>query len=284
MNFFANYLDRPFPYFKKRKLVVFITTAWIFVIFAVLESLGFARFLGLGFATAYYSVAAILSSSIVTYLFPLIFKKFFRPEKWTIGKLLLFSLFICGWMLLCAFLFFYFFCDPHFLFQRPMSIVFISFACCFVPTLSIYFIEEKGELNRRLDEKNENLSFLAENNKNEVENKIAMIVLGKKNDRLILKPENFLYAEVIQNYITLYYLKADQVEQKIIRTTLSQLIEQLDDFPRIIRCHRAFIVNTGKIINITGNSRGYLLDIENVKHPIPTSRSYVGIIQDLFSQ
>ena len=47
----------------------------------------------------------------------------------------------------------------------------------------------------------------------------------------------------------------------------------------IIQCHRAFIVNTNKIISAKGNSQGLRLSLENCNNEVPVSRNYVDLVR-----
>lgn len=93
----------------------------------------------------------------------------------------------------------------------------------------------------------------------------------KKEDLRFL-PSQLLYAESEGNYVTFHLLHEKGVKTKSIRNSISQIEEQLKDYPHIIRTHRAFIVNLKYVTSSQGNSAGYKLRLENIGIEVPVSR------------
>lgn len=107
---------------------------------------------------------------------------------------------------------------------------------------------------------------------------------GSTKDYVKLYPEDFLYAKVSGNYVTIYYLKDNCVKHKFLRISLNQLSDALQEYPYIIRCHRAFIVNMSKLVRVSGNLKGYDLELEDVTAKIPVSKSYTRAVKEKISQ
>ena len=59
-----------------------------------------------------------------------------------------------------------------------------------------------------------------------------------------------------------------------MRVTLTKIEKELQDYNKIIRCHKSYIVNVNFINNINGNARGYLLKSDEIPFNIPVSRSF----------
>lgn len=84
--------------------------------------------------------------------------------------------------------------------------------------------------------------------------------------------------ESLQNYVNIYYWNGEAIEKKIERSTL-KACEALITNTALIRCHRSYIVNSGKIDNISGNAQGLKLKLKYFEILIPVSRSYIPLFK-----
>ena len=75
-------------------------------------------------------------------------------------------------------------------------------------------------------------------------------------------------------------MKDNEMVRKTLRSTLKRALNFLEDIPEVIQCHRAFIVNSSKIINAKGNSQGLRLNLENCDYEITVSRNYVEMVRN----
>lgn len=101
-----------------------------------------------------------------------------------------------------------------------------------------------------------------------------------KNDRLEIDSRSILYAESEGNYIKII----GKDKSYSIRMTLKEFQEAVKDFPELIRCHRAYIVNIKNACRFEGNSRkGYLFFNEGGLS-IPVSQSYTGQITSIMKE
>ena len=81
-----------------------------------------------------------------------------------------------------------------------------------------------------------------------------------------------LYFESNKNYLNIFLTRERLIT---IRLTIKEMENLLAIYPEFIRCHRAYIVNTNKIINVEGNAQGLKLFLEDSSSFIPVSRSYI---------
>jgi len=88
-------------------------------------------------------------------------------------------------------------------------------------------------------------------------------------------PQELLYIESTGNYVQIYYTIEGKVLYRKLRATVSKMEEKLKDYPFIVRCHRAFIVNSHHIRKIN-QSKIWLNSMEN---EIPISKTYKATIQ-----
>ena len=68
-------------------------------------------------------------------------------------------------------------------------------------------------------------------------------------------------------------LRDGQVHTDMLRATMKQMDETLNDYPMIVRCHRAFLVNLGQIEQIVSHSGSTKLLIRHSRESLPVSRS-----------
>ena len=81
----------------------------------------------------------------------------------------------------------------------------------------------------------------------------------QRRSRLLLFP---LYMESSGNYVDVCYREEGNMKHKLLRSTIKQMDEMMEKYGCFVRCHRAYIVNVNKIMNINGNAQGYRLNLE----------------------
>ncbi len=69
------------------------------------------------------------------------------------------------------------------------------------------------------------------------------------------------------------YLHNEQVRTDMLRATMKLMEEMLQDYPMIVRCHRAFLVNLSQVEQIVSRSGSIQLLIKHCHESIPVSRS-----------
>ena len=102
-----------------------------------------------------------------------------------------------------------------------------------------------------------------------------MKIFAQNNKESIkIETKNLLYITSQGNYASFFVKDDKEIKEKILRTTLAKIDNAFRDNPKIIRCHKSYIINTNYIEDITGNARGYLLSIKDVETTIPVSRNF----------
>lgn len=126
---------------------------------------------------------------------------------------------------------------------------------------------------RNQKEKNNNLSVLKENMKEDGLNKIAV---PDANSIKFLKLAEILYFKADNSYTEIFF--ADSSKMTISRT-LKNIEDTLSSTSNFFRCHKSYIVNMNYLTDYVKSDGGYLM-IKG-KHTIPLSPDKV---QDLLSQ
>lgn len=92
-------------------------------------------------------------------------------------------------------------------------------------------------------------------------------------DQIMLSLANFLYGKAQDNYVELYYLEKEQLKKFLIRSSLNNLSESINNLV-IARCHRSYIVNLLNVTAVKGGNKGMTLNINPFDATVPVSRSY----------
>ncbi|MFP3832217.1 LytTR family transcriptional regulator DNA-binding domain-containing protein [Chryseobacterium sp. SIMBA_028] len=97
------------------------------------------------------------------------------------------------------------------------------------------------------------------------------------NIELAIAQEDFLCAQSMENYCTLYFLENNTIKKLLLRISLSNVLSQVET-DSIKKCHRSYIVNLEKVKNLKGNAQGYKLILQEIDFEIPVSRSFISNI------
>ena len=272
------FFKRPFPYFHRKWQLVALIALSVSVVMTIIQTLFIEQLTALIFLlnVGGYTIVAAISSSVVVYVFPRLFKRFFDEKQWTTGKYFTFSFFnilmisvantLYGYCMMMIFhdteidgitFFLYFFR--------------ITFLIGFIPTALGYFWLKNQGLYSDLNEKeDQNRKLMGRIRKESMPDEKIITLSGNTKDSLSLFPRELLYMESVGNYVRIHYQLNGQTSQKMLRATLQQMEELLSDYPFLVRCHRAFIVNTQQIEKIKGSH----LWLKPEGMNIPVSKTY----------
>ena len=84
-----------------------------------------------------------------------------------------------------------------------------------------------------------------------------------------------LFIESYGNYIKVFFIEEGKEKNQVLRSTLKRVEEDLSNLTNMFKCHRAYIVNTSNIINVSGNAQGYKLKLKSSDYEVPVARSYI---------
>jgi DNA-binding LytR/AlgR family response regulator len=129
-------------------------------------------------------------------------------------------------------------------------------------------LKDSEEISAKLVDREAGSKPVAERESN------VVLTSDNEKDRYEFPPENILYISSEGNYAKVFIVK-ERIENILIRSSLKRVEKQLGNFPELFRCHRAYIVNIGRIEKTTGNAQGLRLTLKNAEKTIPVSRSFV---------
>ncbi|WP_299760229.1 LytTR family DNA-binding domain-containing protein [uncultured Pontibacter sp.] len=109
---------------------------------------------------------------------------------------------------------------------------------------------------------------------------ILRLVAENEKDTLTIPAGSLLYIAASDNYCTVFYHENEELQKTLLRSSLSRLEGQLNA-TEIVRCHRSYIVNLNQVGKVTGNAQGYKLHFDALNEPVPVSRSYSSVLNQL---
>lgn len=104
---------------------------------------------------------------------------------------------------------------------------------------------------------------------------------GNTSESITLQVANLLYAETVGNYVKIYQLNEGKIKMDMLRATSKQIEDNLRDYPTIVRCHRAFLVNLQQVERIVSRTGSIQLLMKNSHDMLPVSRSNMSQIKTL---
>jgi hypothetical protein len=223
----------------------------------------------------------VTTSALLLLLFalPVALPMVFIEERWTVGKNILFFMFIV-FVIGTANLYY-----THVAAGLPLSfgsfITFqlytaaVSLIVASVATFVRYTISLKRyqleaiAVNKTMAEHQEEIT----SHQPVAAPAVETVLLRSENEKetLTLSSQSLLYIESADNYSDVCFLQNGLVEHRLIRSSLKRIEDNLSH-AFCFRCHRSFIVNLNNVSRVTGNSQGYKLHLHHADKPIPVSR------------
>ena len=107
---------------------------------------------------------------------------------------------------------------------------------------------------------------------------------GTTNETVTLHIAHLLYIEAVGNYVKVCHLRnGGEVRTDMLRATMKQTEDSLQAYPRVVRCHRAFLVNLAQVEQFVTRSGSMLLTIRHTGDTIPVSRSNMAHVREALS-
>jgi hypothetical protein len=102
--------------------------------------------------------------------------------------------------------------------------------------------------------------------------------------RISLLRSDILYLQGSDNYVTVWYQAQNKVTKFMLRNTLRTMEDELKQ-ESVIRCHRSYLVNIGKVKLIRREKEGLTLELDSTPaSTVPVSRTYMHEVLTAFGQ
>ena len=110
------------------------------------------------------------------------------------------------------------------------------------------------------------------------------VLSGTTNESVTLQVPDLLYIEAVGNYVKVSHLREGRVRTDMLRATMKQTEKTLHDYPMIVRCHRAFLVNLAQVEQFVSHSGSTKLLIKHCHESLPVSRSNMAQVKAAIKQ
>ena len=131
-------------------------------------------------------------------------------------------------------------------------------------------LEETRLLNEQLQAKKEPEESLSD----------TIVLTGTTSETITLHIPSLLYIEAVGNYVKVYQWRDDALHTDMLRATMKQVEDDLQGYPAVVRCHRAFMVNLQQVEKVLAKSGIMRLVIRHTHDAIPVSRSNMAGVKE----
>ena len=131
-------------------------------------------------------------------------------------------------------------------------------------------LEETRLLNEQLQAKKEPEVSLSD----------TILLTGTTSETITLHIPSLLYIEAVGNYVKVYQWCDDALHTDMLRATMKQVEDDLQGYPAIVRCHRAFMVNLQQVEKVLAKSGIMRLVIRHTHDALPVSRSNMAGVKE----
>ena len=215
------------------------------------------------------TIVMILNFILLAYLF----KIFFQSDHYTVGSALLTSLWNIS-IITIANWFFYRYGPFHG--EETRSLFYFVGATLSVgifPVVILLFWFERIYFIR-YSTRAESIYEQIKTGPQAINNTEIQLYGEGKTEKILLQSSRLICIKSEGNYVAVFYQSGEITKRELLRGTLKTFEKQLIDHPQFIRCHQSYIVNKQLIESISGNARGYLLDLKNLDTKVPVSRQF----------
>ena len=280
------YLKQPFPKAENKWKTIFLISILISLFLIIFQPFGINSIEGNAKIIFLFGYGVITFITLVIDLIIIekIFPKFFLEKNWSVWKEFVWLFFIVfsiglGNAFYSAIIFNHSIPDLRFI----ISFQVITLVVALIPITILVITKQKYLLKKNISAAKELNKSLIKNKIDPHKNLVIQFFADNNKDFIEFDIDDFLFIETSGNYLDLYLHKNNEIIRKTFRSTLKRSLTFFADAHEIIQCHRAFIVNTSKVINAKGNSQGLRLRLENYDTEIPVSRSFVSNVKSKIS-
>ncbi len=275
-----NYLNQPFPKLTSRWKLIITISLFVAIFLIIFQPFGIHLIQNKILILSGYGLVTFLVLFINLIVVEHLFPKTFSEKKWTIGKEFLWLLWIIfciglGNALYTNYLFDYFRFNLMFFVQFQL----ITLTIGLIPTSILIITKQKYLLQRNIKSAQQLNNDLKEGQTGIFSDSLVRIYSDNERDYIEFNPNDFYFIESSGNYIEIYITENNQLIRKTLRCTLKRAMFFLKNISEIVRCHRAYIVNSAKITSAKGNSQGLKLHLDHYETEVPVSRNYVDCIR-----
>lgn len=272
------YLCNPYPRSLKRWGIIITISLFISFFMVVFQPFGLQRF------ESGYKTLILAGFGGVTF-FMLIINMVVLPgfvpalkdeEHWTILRQILWLTWIILSISIANYLYSILFSVVSWYGMTGLLIFFgFTFVISIFPVVGVTVISHNRLMSNYLRDAGELNDILSRRKVSTTAGNVPLVITsGNGRQKVEVAPEDLLYIASEGNYADVRFLSEGRVGKAFLRSTMKHIEAQMQGQANLFRCHRAFIVNLGRVEKVRGNSQGYRLMLEHSDKEVPVSRNY----------
>lgn len=278
-----NYLYQPYPLSDNKWKSIISISLFITIFMLVFEPFGLSGYRSdfRLYLEAGYGVVTLVVLIINLFVFPFFLNDWFEPREWSVLNQIVLQVWILFSIGLANFVYsstFLVFSNGFYAF---LVFQFYTLVVGLIPILAITILHQNAMLSQNLKLATEMNNSLDATKNMLLKNEKVRLTAENCKEKLEINLCDFIYIGSTGNYIQVFYLVNNELKNLLLRNTLKQIEEQVTEFTSIVKCHRAFLVNRNKIIQIKGNSQGLRLVLQHTAEEIPVSKNYAKDLKEL---
>lgn len=218
------------------------------------------------------------------FLIPLVIPGWFREERWTVIRELLFFLWILLTLGLANLLYTSWLTGIRFAWGSIIAFQVFTLAIGIIP-LTVLTIVKQNYLGRKFRENAADLSgSLIRHPENPASGAIVTLFSENRKEQVNIAAGNLIAIQSDGNYITVIYLTGGKPSSTLLRNTLKAAEQTLANCTDVYKCHRSWLVNLNRISRVSGTSQGLRLHMDDLEESIPVARGNSAEIRQRLTQ
>ena len=217
-----------------------------------------------------------------TLFLPGIMPKAFDSSHWTIGKEMIWNVWLFSNLFIILTLMAWFVNEIQFT-DLP---VFRTGALALLPLVLLNLINYNHSLKDKMVSvlDNSRRHWFGDEKPEVVKRPDLYITAENGRDVFTALLENILVFHSSGNYVEIFIMEKEVCRKKLFRQSFAVVEQYMNEKPGFIKCHRCWIVNLAKLEALTGNSKGYFLEISKLGFNVPVSRNNITTFRSLMEK
>ena len=205
------------------------------------------------------------------------FKTWHSEQNWTVGREILWSLFIIITITFGNLFYGQLVLGTGFSLENLVRWFFVTTSIGIIPSTIVTLVNYNILLRKHATTNFQVSPILPAQSAAEL-----TLIAENQKDAHTISVANLLFIESADNYSEVVSWQIDKAQKILLRSSLGRLEEQIVEQPNVVRCHRSYIVNLTQVIGVSGNAQGYKLTLKNGVFSVPVSRRYAGLVASYF--
>ncbi|MCX6239165.1 MAG: LytTR family DNA-binding domain-containing protein [Bacteroidia bacterium] len=280
-------LNQPYPFnnnFKHNVKTIGLVTIGFMLLMFYFQPFGI-NFLKLEDESYFVLGACLMSSATLfvnTLILPGIMPKVFDSTRWTIRKEMVWNI----WLFSNLFVIFSFTAWVIKPMQATDLPIFQTGALAVLPLVLFNLISYNHALKDKMVNvlDNSRRHWFGEEKPETIAKWDMQLTAENGKDVFSARMEDILVFHSSGNYIEIFWIDNQTRRKKLFRQTFAFVEQYLKDKPEFRKCHRCWLVNLKKIDALTGNSKGYFIEVNKLGFKVPVSRNYISTFRTLSSR